>query len=68
MIRDTILVAGTLIFIGGILSIYHVTKLYPNIDKNSNSRYHLAMAVIGGLMISIGSNLFADALHDGLKS
>lgn len=68
MIRDTLLVAGGLIFIGGLLSIYHLTKIYPNMGKTSASRFHVAMAVLGGFMISIGSNLFADALHDGLAS
>lgn len=68
MIRDTLLVAGGLIFVGGLLSIYHLTKIYPNIEKNPNSKFHVGMAVLGGFMISIGSNLFADALHDGLTS
>lgn len=68
MIRDTLLVAGGLIFIGGLLSIYHLTKIYPNMGKTSASRFHITMAVLGGFMISIGSNLFADALHDGLTS
>ncbi len=36
--------------------------------KTPISRFHVAMAVVGGFMVSIGSNLFADALHDGLNS
>ncbi len=68
MIRDTLLVAGGLIFVGGLLSIYHLTKIYPNMGKTPISRFHVVMAVVGGFMVSIGSNLFADALHDGLTS
>jgi hypothetical protein len=68
MVRDTLLVAGGLIFVGGLLSIYHLTKIYPTMGKTSLSRFHVAMAVLGGFMVSIGSNLFADALHDGLTS
>ncbi len=68
MIRDTLLVAGGLIFVGGLLSIYHLTKIYPNMGKTPVSRFHVAMAVVGGFMVSIGSNLLADALHDGLTS
>jgi|TARA_R110000824_G_scaffold17706_7_gene71338 hypothetical protein len=64
MITETLLVAGSLILIGGLLSIYHITKLYPKFNKNPEIRYRVVMALIGGFMISVGSNLFADAIHD----
>ena len=67
MVKDTLLAAGALIVLGGLFSIYHVTKLYPKFDKSPEIRYRVTMAFVGGFMISIGSNLVADAIHETVE-
>ena len=53
---------------GGALTAIHLLHLLG--DKKSATRmpYRIAMALVGGICISIGADLIASNIHDTLKS
>lgn len=61
-IEHTTLIGFGLIVSGGVLSIYHLRHLMKS--KTDKTEMRIAAAIFGGLLISIGANLCADAIHD----
>jgi small neutral amino acid transporter SnatA (MarC family) len=61
-IEHTTLIGFALIITGGTLSIYHLRHLMKS--KSSRTGLRIAAAIFGGLLISMGANLCADAIHD----
>lgn len=46
---------------GGLLTAFHLLHLFKNSD--GYVPYRIAMALVGGLCISIGANLIAEDIH-----
>ena len=61
-IADTVLIGYSFIIVGGALSIYHLRHLIKSTGEKTEMR--IAAAIFGGLLISMGANLCADAIHD----
>lgn len=62
---DTILVIGFAFVIGGgALTAFHLLHLFGGKGSIKDMPYRIAMALLGGLFISIGSNLIASGIHD----
>ena len=61
-IEHTTIIGFAFIVFGGILSVYHLRHLMKSSTDRTELR--IAAAIFGGLLISMGSNLMADAIHD----
>tara|TARA_R110000824_G_scaffold225025_4_gene412687 strand:+ start:2540 stop:2770 length:231 start_codon:yes stop_codon:yes gene_type:complete len=61
-IEHTTIIGFGLIIVGGVLSIYHLRHLMQS--KTNRTGMRIAAAIFGGILISMGANLFADAIHD----
>lgn len=49
---------------GGILTAFHLTDIFGGNIKGKHLPYRIAMALTGGLCMSIGANLIATSLHE----
>jgi small neutral amino acid transporter SnatA (MarC family) len=61
-IEHTTVIGFALIITGGTLSIYHLRHLMRS--KTDKTSMRIGAAIFGGLLISMGANLCADAIHD----
>ena len=61
-IEHTTVIGFAFIVFGGTLSVYHLRHLMKSSTDRTELR--IAAAIFGGLLISMGANLCADAIHD----
>jgi predicted benzoate:H+ symporter BenE len=62
---DSVLVIGFgFVICGGALTAFHLLHLFGDADSKRLIPYRIAMALVGGLCISIGANLIATTIHD----
>tara|TARA_R100001509_G_C4728535_1_gene169039 strand:+ start:53 stop:262 length:210 start_codon:yes stop_codon:yes gene_type:complete len=66
---DTVLVIGFGFVVGGgALTAFHLLHLFGGAESKKLLPYRIAMALLGGLCISIGANLIATHIHDQVNA
>tara|TARA_S200002703_G_scaffold139991_1_gene130962 strand:- start:385 stop:594 length:210 start_codon:yes stop_codon:yes gene_type:complete len=62
---NSVLVIGLgFVICGGALTAFHLLHLFSDANSKKLMPYRIAMALVGGLCISIGANLIATTIHD----